>query len=76
MSKTHPESADATCPACASLDFEIRALADEGLATVKCVACNRNYLLLDSEEYWFDAIQGGYPRLRKCLCGSSSFSCA
>jgi hypothetical protein len=73
MSKTHPQSIDASCPVCAAADFEVRALTAEGLANVKCIACDRNYLLLDSEEYWFDAIQGDYPRVRKCSCGSTSF---
>src|ERR1700722_11638831 len=74
MNKMRPESIEVTCPACAALDFEIRALTDEGLAALKCLSCNRNYLLLDSEEYWFDVIQAGYPRLRKCSCGSTSIS--
>ena len=48
-----------TCPACASIDFEVGTLKEEALAAVKCVACDRDYLLLDSEEHWLDVIQRG-----------------
>ena len=73
MSNARPDSIDLACPACASMDFQVRALTDEGVGSLMCHACDRNYLLLDSKEYWFDVIQGGYPRLRKCPCGSTSF---
>ena len=51
----------------------MRALKDEGLAAVRCVACQRNYLLLDSGDHWFDVIQSGYPRTKRCSCKSASF---
>src|SRR5215475_14297320 len=68
------ENADLSCPACSRHNFEIRALRDEGIATVRCIGCGRDYLLLDSEDYWFDVIQTGYPRPSRCGCKSISFS--
>lgn len=62
-----------SCPECSGVSFEIRALKEEGLATVQCVKCSRDYLLLDSENHWFDVIQAGYPKLSKCRCKSTSF---
>lgn len=62
-----------SCPSCSGSCFEIRALKDEGLATVQCIECHRDYLLLDSENHWFDVIQGGYPKVSKCRCKSISF---
>ena len=64
---------DLSCPSCGGGEFEIRVLADEGLATARCVTCSRDFLVLDSEDYWFDAIQAGYPRRRRCSCKSTSF---
>jgi hypothetical protein len=29
--------------------------------------------MLDSEDYWFDVIQNGYPRLCRCACKNTSF---
>jgi hypothetical protein len=74
MNEARPASIIVTCPSCKGIDFQVRPLRAEGLATLKCVGCIRDYLLLDSDEYWFDVIQRGYPRLSKCRCGSSSFA--
>ncbi|MFO0939000.1 MAG: hypothetical protein U0798_21060 [Gemmataceae bacterium] len=71
-----PKRVVVKCPACRKKDFEIRAIKDEGIATLKCIACNKNYLLLDSDDYWFDTIQNGYPRVRKCSCKSTTFGLA
>lgn len=65
---------NATCPECASDGFEIRLLKDESVGVVRCVACDRNYLLLDSEDYWFDVIQKGYPRVTRCSCKGTNFN--
>jgi hypothetical protein len=46
---------------------------DESVGAVRCVNCSRHYLLLDSEDYWFDVIQHGYPRPTRCSCKSESF---
>jgi hypothetical protein len=74
MDKVLPDSILVACPTCSGIDFEIRALKEEGLATTRCAACGNNYLLLDSEDYWFDVIQRSYPRLKRCSCKSTQFS--
>jgi hypothetical protein len=56
MNQLMPQSINLSCSACAGVAFEVRALTDEGLANLKCGGCSRDYLLLDSEEYWFDVI--------------------
>jgi len=61
------------CPKCGEDVFELRMLKDEEVAAVRCLACGRHFLLLDSEDYWFDVIQSGYPRPTHCLCRSSLF---
>jgi hypothetical protein len=48
-------------------------LKDEQVATVRCVKCDRHFLLLDSEDYWFDVIQTGYPKLTTCTCKGTLF---
>ena len=62
-----------TCPKCQGADFQLRTLSDEGVAAARCVRCSADHLLLDSEDYWFDVIQQGYPRLTRCSCKSESF---
>jgi hypothetical protein len=61
------------CPSCAGTHFELRVHKDEGLAAARCLHCNRNYLLLDSQDYWFDVIQTGYPRASRCPCKGDAF---
>lgn len=61
------------CPKCGKDVFELRMLKDEGVAAVRCVACQRHFLLLDSADYWFDVIQKGYPRLTRCTCKGEAF---
>jgi hypothetical protein len=73
MNPTRPQSVNPTCPSCAGSTFEIRALKDEGLASAQCVRCQRDYLVLDSEKYWFDVIQEGYPKLKRCRCKETNF---
>ena len=65
--------AQPACPKCGKKVFELRMLKDEGVAAVRCVACQRHFLLLDSADYWFDVIQQGYPRLARCTCKGESF---
>jgi hypothetical protein len=62
-----------TCPECQRAEFELRIVRDESVAAARCVNCSRHYLLLDSEDYWFDVIQKGYPRATRCSCKSESF---
>jgi hypothetical protein len=61
------------CPKCQGDEFELRVLRDEGVASARCTVCATDYLLLDSQDYWFDVIQKGYPRLTRCLCKNASF---
>jgi hypothetical protein len=69
MSKTTQPA----CPKCNKDVFELRMLKDEAVAAVRCVACQRHFLLLDSADYWFDVIQQAYPRLTRCSCKGESF---
>lgn len=67
------ESIAAGCPNCKKDKFELRLFKDEGIGVAKCLNCERNHLLLDSGDYWFDVIQRGYPRVSRCTCKSTSF---
>lgn len=67
------KSVDLACPDCRSTRFEISVLKDEGVAAARCLKCDRNYLLLDSGDYWFDVIQQGYPRPGRCGCKGTAF---
>lgn len=67
-------SIESVCPKCGDRKFALRFLKDEGVGTAKCINCSADYLLLDSEDYWFDVIQNGFPRLCRCSCGSTAFT--
>ena len=69
-----PTTLELRCPSCTGVAFDIRVLAGEGVAAARCVSCASHYLVLDSEDYWFDLIQASYPRLRRCSCKASSFT--
>jgi hypothetical protein len=71
---SRPTTLDLRCPSCTGTTFHLRVMADEAVALAHCVGCERNHLVLDSEEYWFDLIQASYPRLRKCTCKASTFA--
>jgi hypothetical protein len=73
MPKQQVTNVDAVCPKCGSREFQLRLLKDEGIGAATCMACSRNYLLLDSADHWFDVIQQGYPRTSRCSCRSESF---
>jgi len=73
MSHRKTQIIHATCPFCSAQNFEIRVLKEEGVAAARCVTCCHDYLLLDSEDYWFDVIQGRYPRQSRCSCKGTSF---
>jgi hypothetical protein len=64
---------DLTC-LCGASAFGLHVLKDEGLACAKCMRCNRDYLLWDTKDYWFDVIQSGYPRPTRCSCKGVSFT--
>lgn len=72
MSREAKTTIELSCPSCDGDRFELRVLGDEGLAAANCVSCARDFLVLDSEDYWFDAIQATYPRARRCSCKSKS----
>lgn len=74
MTKELTKTINLTCPSCGGNSFELRVLADEGVACACCLGCRRDFLVLDSEDYWFDVIQASYPRLRKCSCKATSFT--
>ena len=61
------------CPKCSASSFEVRFLKEEGLATAKCLKCSNDFLMLDSDDYWFDVIQKGYPRATRCSCKGTAF---
>lgn len=69
-----PPSLDLRCPSCGAAAFEVRVQAEEGVAAARCTACNRNHLVLDSEDYWFDVIQSAMPRIRRCTCRAAAFA--
>ena len=64
------------CPSCAADRFGLRVLADQGLAAARCDGCGRDFLVLDSEDHWYEAIQSQSPRPRRCSCKSASFRLA
>src|SRR5262245_41774213 len=67
------KSIDVRCPRCDSCNFEIRVLKDAGIGTARCVNCDADYLMLDSGDYWFDAIQRRYPPLSRCSCNGTPY---
>ena len=72
MPKTR--SVQLSCPDCGGKKFEISLMKDECVGVTKCLKCERNYLLLDSADYWFDVIQQGqYPRPSRCGCKGTAF---
>jgi hypothetical protein len=62
------------CRNCLCEQFEASVLKDEGVGAIKCLQCGRDYLLLDSADYWFDVIQQRpYPRPIRCGCKGTAF---
>lgn len=56
------------CPKCPSNEFELWISKEESVACAKCWGCNAQFLLFDSEDYWFDVVAKGYPRKSRCAC--------
>lgn len=52
--------------------FQVRLLKDEGVGLLT-TQNDENYLILDSIEYWYDVIQSGYPKKKKCSCKNEWF---
>ncbi|MDR1911929.1 MAG: hypothetical protein LBQ52_06240 [Helicobacteraceae bacterium] len=53
--------------------FQFRASQNEGVG-ILTTKTNKNYLILDSIDYWYDVIQDGYPKKKKCVCKNEWFS--
>jgi hypothetical protein len=64
------------CPQCGGREFEIRVVKDEGIGAAHCVKCESSFLMLDSGDYWFDAIQRRYPPLSRCSCKGTAYGLA
>jgi hypothetical protein len=54
-------------------EFQIRIIKSEeiGLVTTRT---EKHFLILDSSDYWYDAIQNGYPKIKKCTCKNEWFT--
>lgn len=52
--------------------FQIRLIKSEGIGLVTTKS-GKNYLILDSSDYWYDLIQVGYPKIKKCSCKNDWF---
>lgn len=53
-------------------EFQVRLLKDEGVGLLTTKS-EENYLILDSLDYWYDLIQNGYPKKKKCSCKNEWF---
>lgn len=53
-------------------EFQVRLLKDEGVGLLT-TKNSKNYLILDSIEYWYDLIQNEYPKKKKCSCKNEWF---
>lgn len=53
--------------------FQLRLIKEEGVGLLTS-SNDRNYLLLDSLDYWYDLIQMGYPKKKKCRCKNEWFT--
>lgn len=58
---------------CGSSTFGARIRRDEGVGLLTCESGHHS-LLLDSRDYWGEAIQAGRPREAICRCGSRAFT--
>jgi hypothetical protein len=52
--------------------FQLRLLKSEGIG-LAVTENGKNYLILDSADYWYDCIQDGYPKIKKCSCKNDRF---
>lgn len=52
--------------------FQLRLIKSEGIGLAS-TKTGKNYLLLDSMDYWYDIIQDGYPKIKKCSCKNEWF---
>jgi hypothetical protein len=54
-------------------EFQVRMVTHEGIGLLTSRS-DKNYLILDSLDYWFDVIQTGYPSKKKCSCKNEWFT--
>ena len=52
--------------------FQLRLIKEEGVGLLTTPS-DKSYLLLDSLDYWYDLIQMGYPKKKKCRCKNEWF---
>ena len=52
--------------------FQIRLIKDEGVGLFT-TTLEKNYLILDSIDFWYDLIQKKYPSKTKCKCKNEWF---
>jgi hypothetical protein len=53
-------------------EFQVRFLKEDGVGLLTTKS-EKNYLILDSLEYWYDLIQNEYPKKKKCSCKNEWF---
>lgn len=54
-------------------EFQVRLLKDDGVGLLT-TKYDKNYLILDSIDYWYDLIQNEYPKKKKCNCKNEYFN--
>jgi hypothetical protein len=54
-------------------EFQVRFFKEEGIGLLT-TRTEKNYLVLDSLEYWYDLIQNEYPKKKKCSCKNEWFT--
>ena len=52
--------------------FQIRLIKSEGIGLITSKS-GKNFLILDSSDFWYDCIQTGYPKIKKCSCKNDRF---
>jgi len=53
-------------------EFQVRFLKNDGVGLLT-TKTEKNYLILDSLDYWYDLIQTQYPKKKKCNCKNEWF---
>lgn len=51
----------------------MRLIKEEGVGLLTTVT-DKNYLILDSVDFWYDLIQKKYPSVKKCMCKNEFFT--
>jgi hypothetical protein len=54
-------------------EFQVRFLKEDGVG-ILTTRNEKNYLILDSLDYWYDSIQNQYPKKKKCSCKNEWFN--